>query len=202
MMQGRLSARWSSPASTFPSSARRARKLGSTLRRPPRGRVARVACGGLRWLLVEVNACSGPSSTRRSAGRFSCSRCACSSSERNELEILVLRHELAIARRQLGRPRPSAADRALLAALSRALARPSWSAFSVSPKTLLRWHRRLVARRWTYSHRGLGRPPLDSELKELVVRLARENPRWGYRRIVGEPASSDCGPRRARCARC
>jgi hypothetical protein len=82
-------------------------------------------------------------------------------SERNELEILVLRHELAIARRQLGRTRPSAADRALLAALSRALPRPNWSAFSVSPKTLLRWHRRLVARRWTYGHRGLGRPPLD-----------------------------------------
>jgi putative transposase len=63
------------------------------------------------------------------------------SSERKELEILVLRHELAIARRQLGRPRPNAADRALLAALSRALPRSAWSAFAVSPKTLLRWHR-------------------------------------------------------------
>src|SRR5207244_1462368 len=96
------------------------------------------------------------------------------SSERKEVEILALRHELAIARRQLGRPRPGVADRALLAALSRALPRSAWSAFAVSPKTLLRWHRRLVARRWTYARRGLGRP-----------RLARENPCWGYRRIVG-----------------
>jgi putative transposase len=62
------------------------------------------------------------------------------SGERKELEILVLRQELAIARRQLGRPRPSPADRALLAALSRALPRSAWSAFAVSPKTVLRWH--------------------------------------------------------------
>ena len=108
------------------------------------------------------------------------------SSERKEVEILVLRHELAIARRRLGRPRPSVADRALLAALSRALPRSRWSAFAVSPKTLLRWHRRMVARRWTYARRGLGRPPLDAKLQQLILRLARENPRWGYRRIVGE----------------
>lgn len=98
----------------------------------------------------------------------------------------MLRHELAIARRQLGRSRPSAADRALLAALSRALPRSAWSAFAVSPKTSLCWHRRLVRRHWTYDRRGLGRPPLDAELQSLIVRLARENPRWGYRRIVGE----------------
>jgi putative transposase len=97
-----------------------------------------------------------------------------------------LRHELEIARRRLGRPRPSAADRALLAALSRALPRSAWSAFSVGPKTLLGWHRRLVSRRWTYGHRRPGRPPLDRGLQELIVRLARENPRWGYQRIVGE----------------
>ena len=108
------------------------------------------------------------------------------SSERKEVEILVLRHELAIARRQLGRPRRSVADRALLAALSRALPRSRWPAFAVSPKTLLRWHRRMVARRWTYARRGLGRPPLDAKLQELILRLARENPRWGYQRIVGE----------------
>ena len=144
--------------------ARRVRKLGSSLRRPPRGRVARVACGGLRW--TRGGECVLWSFLYQAFCRsFQLLALRLRSSERNELEILVLRHELAIARRQLGRPRPSAADRALLAALSRALPRPSWSAFSVSPKTLLRWHRRLVARRWTYSHRGLGRPPLDSELK-------------------------------------
>jgi putative transposase len=108
------------------------------------------------------------------------------STEGNELEILVLRHELAIARRQLARPQPSAADRVLLAALSRALPRDRWSVFSVSPKTLLRWHRRLVGRRWTYGHALPGRPPLDRELEALIMRLARENPRWGYQRIVGE----------------
>jgi hypothetical protein len=108
------------------------------------------------------------------------------STERKEVEVLVLRHELAIARRQVGRPRPSAADRALLAALSRALPRSAWSAFAVSPKTLLCWHRRLVARRWTYARRGIGRPPLDAKLQELILRFARENPRWGYQRIVGE----------------
>lgn len=99
---------------------------------------------------------------------------------------MVLRQELAIARRQLGRPRPSVADRALLAALSRALPRSAWSVFAVTPKTLLGWHRRLVARRWTYERRGPGRPPLDAKLQELIVWLARENPTWGYRRIVGE----------------
>lgn len=75
------------------------------------------------------------------------------SSEHKEFEILVLRQELAITRRQLGRPRPSAADRALLAALSQLLPRSAWSAFAVSPKTLPRWHRQLVARRWTYARR-------------------------------------------------
>jgi putative transposase len=110
----------------------------------------------------------------------------CRSSRSKELEILVLRHELSILRRHPQRPQLREADRVFLAALSRALPRGAWSAFSVSPRTLLRWHQRLVARRWTYPHRRPGRPPVDREVEALVVRLARENHAWGYRRIVGE----------------
>ena len=103
-----------------------------------------------------------------------------------EFEILVLRHELSILRRQVRRPQFAPRDRLLLAALSRVLPRRSWQAFSVRPETLLRWHRRLVAKRWTYPHRRLGRSPIDGEVRELVLRLARENSSWGYLRIVGE----------------
>jgi hypothetical protein len=101
-------------------------------------------------------------------------------------EILVLRHQLTVLRRQIARPRLQPADRALLAALSRILPRDRWSCFFVKPETLLRWHRRLVAGAWTYPHCGTGRPPLDQELQLLIVCLARENPRWGYQRIKGE----------------
>jgi len=111
----------------------------------------------------------------------------CRSSGSKELEILVLRHELSILRRQQPRrPQLRKADRVFLAALSRALPRRTWSAFSVSPRTLLRWHQHLVARRWTYPHRGPARPPVAHEVEALVIRLARENTAWGYRRIVGE----------------
>jgi putative transposase len=110
----------------------------------------------------------------------------CRSERSKELEILLLRHELAILRRQPRRASVRRVDRALLAALARALPRSAWASFSVSPATLLRWHRRLVRRRWTYPRRRPGRPPLDRRLEALVVRLARENPGWGYRRIVGE----------------
>jgi putative transposase len=103
-----------------------------------------------------------------------------------ELEILVLRHELALLRRQARRPKRTRADRALLAALSRSLPRVAWVGFSVKPEVLLRWHRQLVARRWTYAHRAPGRPPLESSLRALILRLGDENPHWGYRRIVGE----------------
>ncbi len=110
----------------------------------------------------------------------------CRSPRSKELEILVLRHELSILRRHARRPQLREADRLFLAALSRALPRRAWSAFSVSPRTLLRWHQRLVVRRWTYPHRRPGRPPLDRDVEALVIRLARENQAWGYRRIVGE----------------
>jgi len=103
-----------------------------------------------------------------------------------ELEILVLRHELSILRRQVSRPRLQPHDRLLLAAFSRTLPRRSWNAFSVRPETLLRWHRRLVTRRWIYPHRSPGRPPIASEVRVQVLRLARENPSWGYQRIAGE----------------
>jgi putative transposase len=103
-----------------------------------------------------------------------------------ELEILVVRHELAILRRQAARPKLTRADRVLLASLSRSLTRPAWAVFPIKPETLLRWHRQLVARRWTYAHRTPGRPPLERSLRQLILRLADENPQWGYKRIVGE----------------
>ena len=103
-----------------------------------------------------------------------------------ELELLLVRHELAVLRRQTGRPRLTPADRALFAVLSRALPRPAWACLPIKPETVLRWHRQLVARRWTYTERKPGRPPLESSLRSLILRLARENPHWGYKRIVGE----------------
>jgi hypothetical protein len=104
----------------------------------------------------------------------------------NQIELLALRHEISVLKRQVGRSAYQPADRALLAALSRLLPRSSWSCFSVTLETLLAWHRRLVARRWTYPHRRPGRPLVDENSTGLVVRLAKENPRWGYRRIQGE----------------
>ncbi len=103
-----------------------------------------------------------------------------------DAEILVLRHQLAVLRRQVTRPPFSWSDRAIIATLARLVPRERWAAFLITPETILRWHRALVRRRWTYAHRGPGRPPLPHETVELIVRLARENPRWGYLRIVGE----------------
>jgi len=103
-----------------------------------------------------------------------------------DVEILVLRHQVAVLRRQVSRPDLEPADRAILAALSGVLPRPRWAAFFVTPATLLRWHRELIARRWTYPHRRPGRPPVHAEIRALVLRLAAENPTWGHRRVHGE----------------
>jgi hypothetical protein len=109
------------------------------------------------------------------------------SEREKEIEILLLRHQLRVLERQTARPQLTQSDRALLAAFSQVLPRRAWksSAF-VTPATLLRWHRELVARRWTYPHRRSGRPPTPAGVRALVARIAHENPGWGYRRIQGE----------------
>jgi transposase len=105
----------------------------------------------------------------------------------NAIEIAVLRHQVKVLQRKVPRAALRRRDRLWLAAASRVLPRSRWASFMVSPQTLLRWHRELVRRKWTFRHRSKsGRPVIAEDLRELIVRLARENPRWGYLRIEGE----------------
>ena len=110
-----------------------------------------------------------------------------------EIEILALRHQVAVLRRQVNRPDLNDRDRVLLAALSRLLPRPSWNVFFVTPATLLRWHRNLIARTWTYPRKRPGRPSTRADIRAAVLRLAGENPTWGYQRISGELAGAGIG---------
>jgi len=103
-----------------------------------------------------------------------------------DIELIVLRHQLDVLRRQAERPRLRSSDRAFLTATGRLLPARRRHALLVTPQTLLRWHRELVRWRWTYARREPGRPSIGIQNRELVLRLARESPRWGYQRIVGE----------------
>ena len=103
-----------------------------------------------------------------------------------EVEILVLRHQVKVLSRKAGRPKLRRVDRVFLSAAARMLPRERRSSFLVRPATLLRWHRELVRRKWIFRRTHVGRPPISQQMRELILRLARENPRWGCVRIQGE----------------
>ena len=120
-----------------------------------------------------------------------------------DAELLVLRHENAVLRRQISRVRYQPTDRLWLAALSRLVPRRHWGeVFAVTPATLLAWHRRLVARKWDYtSRRRPGRPSTAAAIRKLVIRMATDNPAWGHRRVQGELSNSATRSLPPRCGR-
>ena len=145
-------------------------------------RVWSLTCGDPGWdTCRHGGADAGVLGSSSGSGAAGLGRCP----DVRDVEIAVLRHQVAVLRRQVPRPRFTPGDRLVLAALSRVLPRTRWVVFLVTPATLLRWHRELIARKWTYPHTGR-RHVLPEETVELVLRLAGENPRWGYQRIVGE----------------
>jgi len=103
-----------------------------------------------------------------------------------DAEILVLRHQLAVLGRQVPRPQFEPVDRMFFSALARVLRRDRWTVLVMKPDTLLRWHRRLITKHWTYPHRQPGRPCTAAGTRQTIICFAHENPTWGYRRIHGE----------------
>jgi putative transposase len=130
--------------------------------------------------------CGLPTRLRAARPRAELAGAARRSDAAKDVEILMLRHEVAVLRRHNPRPRLTWLDRAVLSALSRLLPTHLRGLRLVSPRTLLRWHAHLVARHWTYPSRQPGRPPTPRPIRALVLQMARENPAWGYRRIQGE----------------
>ena len=116
----------------------------------------------------------------------SLARLAVRSGRSKDIEIIVLRHQLAVLRRQHDRPALTDNDRSLLGAIAQALPRPRRHGWLATPDTLLRWHRRRIARHWTQPTQARGRPPTGAEIRRLIIEMASQNPTWGYRRIHGE----------------